>query len=228
LADLTKYNLGINSISVNAFRNYSAIENALGTSNNFNLVLLDGHHLRTNTNTIEWEIDQLLISQFIIALRYVRPGGTLVIKLSIMERCLTAKIIKLFDLISERLETVKPATMHAKRGSFYLVAHGISNGFGAQRQEFLSKLREVWEELTFGGEEGTGRYLKLEDLDFVITTEELTERSEAFLDKLVELGRNVWQVQIKGLEGLLRMENAKYRGSRGGRDRGNWRFNRRG
>ncbi|KAF5372193.1 hypothetical protein D9758_005042 [Tetrapyrgos nigripes] len=245
-ADLTKYDLrtirqatmangnliNIAGTTVDAIQSYLAIENELGacaSSNKFDIILLDGHHLRTNTNTIEWEIDQLLISQFVIALSYVRSGGTLVIKQTVFERYMTAKMIRLFDLLCERVETVKPLTMHANRGSFYLVAHGVGRGVEGHRQEeFLTKLKEIWEELTFGGQDGTGRFLNLEDFDFVVTTEELkdSERSGEFLDKLVELGRKVWQGQIKGLEGLFRAENAKHtdrgrRPSRGGR--GFWR-----
>ncbi|THU77237.1 hypothetical protein K435DRAFT_786816 [Dendrothele bispora CBS 962.96] len=154
---------------------------------------------------------QLLISQLVIALQYVRPGGKLVVKLSCIERARTAKIVRLFDLISERIETVKPMTMHAKRGSFYLVVHGVSGkGVEGHRQEhFVEKLREVWTELTFGGDEGKGRFLNLEDLDFVVTTEDLVERSP-----------DVWRGQTKGLEGLFRAKNVGLRGRRPNRGRG--------
>ncbi|THU95048.1 hypothetical protein K435DRAFT_667241 [Dendrothele bispora CBS 962.96] len=219
--DLTRYLLGQPTSTDTDISEYLPIERHLGLSK-FDLVMLDGHHLRTNTNTIRWEIDQLLISQLVIALQYVRPGGKLVVKLSCIERARTAKIVRLFDLISERIETVKPMTMHAKRGSFYLVVHGVSGkGVEGHRQEhFLEKLREVWTELTFGGDEGKGRFLNLEDLDFVVTTEDLVQRSPEFLDRVSELGKSVWRGQIKGLEGLFRAKNVGLRGRRTNRGRG--------
>ncbi|KAK7442459.1 hypothetical protein VKT23_016056 [Stygiomarasmius scandens] len=210
-ADLTRYSFS-SSIPTDRSDIYVPIENHLGRSK-FDLILLDGHHLRTNTNTLDWEIHQLLVSQLIIALEYVRLGGKLVIKLSRIERVNTVKIIRLFDLISERIEAVKPMTMHAKRGSFYLVVHGVGWGTeGHRKEEFAEKLKEVWTELVFGGDERQGRYLTLEDLDFVVTTEDLIERSPDFLDKIVEIGRGVWQGQIKGLEGLFRKNNVGHRG----------------
>ncbi|KAF5372158.1 hypothetical protein D9758_005045 [Tetrapyrgos nigripes] len=236
--NLTKYNLAVDPATAtfnsstgttgSAFLRLEDQLGASGPSKKFDLILLGCSHVRKNDD-IRWEVDQLLLSQLVIALGYIRPGGKIVMKMSIMERILTSKTIRFFDLLCERVETVKPLTMHAKRGSFYLVAHGVGRGVEGHRQEeFLTKLKEIWEELTFGGQDGTGRFLNLEDFDFVVTTEELkdSERSGEFLDKLVELGRKVWQGQIKGLEGLFRAENAKHtdrgrRPSRGGR--GFWR-----
>ncbi|TFK49424.1 hypothetical protein OE88DRAFT_1662999 [Heliocybe sulcata] len=166
----------------------------------FDLVILDGHQLRTQICDYSqpWDIDRLLISQIILALQCVRTGGKMVVKLTHPERVLTAKIIYLLDILSEDLVTFKPETMHTTRGSFYAIATGVGNGAeGAQMQEMIEGLQRAWLETTFGGVEGNGRNADGSDFDFVITTRDL---QATYLGRLVELGRDIWNIQAEALD----------------------------
>lgn len=172
----------------------------------FDLVILDGHHLRTNIAADPWDIDKLLIAQLIIALESVRHGGTIVIKLTYIERVISAQILYMLDVLSRNVFTMKPRTMHAKRASFYAVAYGFADEEGAEEslKQVVIGMRNLWCELTFGGEEGRGRFLCEGDLDFLVTAQELRCGQDGYLDRLVTLGRNVWLVQVIGLNSLMR------------------------
>ncbi|EPQ53651.1 hypothetical protein GLOTRDRAFT_130988 [Gloeophyllum trabeum ATCC 11539] len=199
-ADVTSYQLG--PTNVHHQRLYylpSQISSTL-----FGLVILDGHQLRTQISKykVPWDIDRLLVSQMIIALQVVRPGGNVVIKLTHPERITTAKILYMFDILSERLFTHKPRTMHQNRGSFYAIARGVGKGVRAAWQpRMLQALQELWLEITFGGIEGKGRFVEGADFDFAITTEDLHQK---YLDRLISLGLGVWSVQARSLESWFR------------------------
>lgn len=174
----------------------------------FDLVVLGGNHLRTNTSAASWDVDRLLISQLIIGLESVRLGGTIIMKLTHIERVSTAQILFMLDVLSSNVSTVKPRSQHVKRATFYAVA----KGFGSEEQEgslkqVILELKKLWYELTFGGEGGQGRFLGLTDLDFLITTEELRGGRDGYLNQLVTLSRNVCQVQIDGLNDLIARNN---------------------
>ncbi|PPQ71833.1 hypothetical protein CVT26_007043 [Gymnopilus dilepis] len=161
------------------------------------LILLDGHQLRTQTSSLPWDVDRLLISQMIIALESVKEGGTIVIKLPLPHKPLAAKILYLLRVLSTKLCVWKPRSMHSNRGTFYAVAKGVGKGLeGWRLPEMTSALKEVWTELTFGGDDGTGRFISPEDFDFLITTEDLIA---SHLDWLMQLGTCLWRVQEDSL-----------------------------
>lgn len=167
----------------------------------FHLVVLDGHQLRTHKGARGWDIDRLLISQLILALEAVRDGGTIVIKLSRLGHDRTAKVLCMLDMVCGSLSTCKPESMHAIRGTFYAIAKEVGQGADAARlPAIIEGLRELWFELTFGGENGGGRFMLESDLDFVISKEELIDH---YLDRLIELGRGVWMTQARALHRFL-------------------------
>jgi hypothetical protein len=167
----------------------------------FDLVILDGHQLRTYCGAAvqDWDRQRLLISQLVIALQAVKHGGTLVIKLSHPEYFDTALLLVFLDAVAERVVTRKPRTIHANRGTFYAIARGVGIGQrGGELDELRRCFEDLWYEISFGGEEGKGRFLGKNDLDFIMTEEELLE--EENLRKIVELGRDPWTVQADTLE----------------------------
>ncbi|KDR70470.1 hypothetical protein GALMADRAFT_282221 [Galerina marginata CBS 339.88] len=166
----------------------------------FDLALLDGHQLRTQTSALPWDSDRLLISQLILALTAVKPGGTIIVKLPLPHKPVAAKILHFFNRASRRLLRWKPRVMHSNRGTFYAVAQGIGEGCDEQNMaHVVLALKGLWIELTFGGEDGKGRNMVPEDLDFMVSMENLL----AFhLDWLVRLGIPLWQVQAKALRGF--------------------------
>ncbi|KAF9557358.1 hypothetical protein CPC08DRAFT_668740 [Agrocybe pediades] len=171
-------------------------------SRNFDIVLLDGHQLRTQTGSLPWDRDRLLISQIIIAMQAIKVGGTIIMKLSLPHKVIPAKIAYMFKTISGNIQRWKPRTMHANRGTFYLVARRVGSVDQGERNRdmFSHALRQLWSELTFGGENRAGRFMVPRDLDFAVTTDELVENNVGWL---VKFGIPLWEVQKMSLRKLV-------------------------
>lgn len=168
----------------------------------FDLALLDGHNLRTQVHELPWDGIRLSLSQIILALQSVKQGGTIVIKLSRPENVYTVRILYMLDKLCSDLSTCKPRTMHSDRGSFYAVAKGLGLGEeGGRLLNFLNTFQCLWLEATFGGEEGRGRPITENDLDFIVKLEDLRNH---YLDRLIQLSRMVWRIQAVGIRNLLR------------------------
>ena len=164
----------------------------------FDVVLLDGHQLRTQTSALPWDNDRLLISQLILGMQSVKHGGTIIMKLPMPHKPVSARILHLFDTTSYRTLCWKPNIMHANRGTFYAVAKGVGRGRGKHKIPIiLEALKALWVSLTFGGEEGSGRYMVPDDLDFLISMDDLVSYR---LDWLTKLGTPLWRVQKTALE----------------------------
>lgn len=205
--DLLEYDLSSTSDSVS---NHPRLPDTF--SNRFQLVLLDGHPLRTY-RACEDATDApiaasacggiLLVSQLIIALASVQAGGTLVVKLTHIECSPAAPLLYLLDAISDTLVVHKPHTMHASRASFYAVAKGVgAEERAALKDRYLAGLQDLWRELRTGGFDGGPRRLTEGDFDFVVTPEKILD-TEGYLQRLVELGRPVWATQAQGLRDFL-------------------------
>jgi hypothetical protein len=166
----------------------------------FDLVLLDGHQLRNQASALPWDGDRLFISQLILGLHGVKEGGTVIMKLPMPHKPIAARILYLFHTISSQLLCWKPRSMHANRGTFYMVAKGVGNGQECSRIPIiLQGLENIWVSLTFGGEDGSGRYLIPGDLDFLISMDDLVGHH---LDWLMKLGTPLWKVQKTALKRL--------------------------
>lgn len=171
----------------------------------FDLCILDAHQLRWQKDGENWDGWRLAISQIILALMGIKRGGTLIMKLSRPDHLYSARILWMLDQVSTELQTCKPLTMHRKRGSFYAVALGVGLGkAGHDLPSFVHAFQKLWVELTFGGEDGRGRWMTEEDLDFLILEEEL---ALSFADRLIQLGRPVWSIQAQALAKLV--DNSK-------------------
>jgi hypothetical protein len=167
----------------------------------FDAVILDGHYLRTYKTAhseTPWDRDRLLVSQFIIALQAVAIGGTLVVKMSHAEVVPVAKLLYMLDVLSQTVRLWKPESMHATRGTFYVVAKGVGFGEHGEHLDYcIDGLRGVWQELYSGGEEGKGRFMADTDLDFVVTNEDLVD---SYLPRLIKLCNPVWWRQGNALQ----------------------------
>jgi hypothetical protein len=176
----------------------------------FDIVLLDGHWVWTYAPDGPDSKGQahpstgqrLLISQLVIALHTVKRGGTLIMKLKRPEDILTAKLLRILDVLSGKLIAYKPYKHHNTRSSFYVVASGI--GLGAQGHtidDVEAALRRVWLDTLIGGDAGEGRFIHLDhDLGWVLSDEEVKTE---YIEKIIELGRPIWQTQVNGLRRLF-------------------------
>ncbi|KAH9938834.1 uncharacterized protein BXZ73DRAFT_76337 [Epithele typhae] len=175
------------------------------------LVLVDGHHLRHYRPESPSSApdapsppymafrDAFFLSQLLLALDALRPGGTLVLKLTHAEYTHTAQILFFLDAISDRLALCKPRVLHRSRATFYAVARGVH--VDRAPPGWVSGLRALWREARFGGEvEGMGRALRAGELDFIVSPGEIVE---VWLDRLVKLARQVWGIQVRGLQKLF-------------------------
>jgi hypothetical protein len=195
-ANLTYYQLGPTVIDDGRLQSLPS-DISMGS---FDVVLLDGHQLRTQASALPWDSDRLLISQLILGMQSVRNGGTIIMKLPMPHKPVSARILHLFDTTSYTTSRWKPYIMHANRGTFYAVAKGVGSGHGGHKfPVILEALKTLWVSLTFGGEEGLGRYMVPEDLDFLISMDDLVNHR---LDWLTKFGYPLWKVQKTALEKL--------------------------
>lgn len=98
--------------------------------------------------------------------------------------------------------------MHSNRGSFYAVAKGVGLGIeGGRLPDILNTFKYLWLEATFGGEEGRGRPITENDLDFIVKLEDIRNH---YLDRLIHLGREVWRIQAAGIRRLLQKNCSKW------------------
>ncbi|KAK7043987.1 hypothetical protein VNI00_008155, partial [Paramarasmius palmivorus] len=162
----------------------------------FNLVILDGHPLRTAGDSVHLIGDRLLVSSLILGLFSISPGGTIILKLSMPDRKITAQIIYILDMLSGDLRTWKPVDIHATRSTFYAIATGVGTGKEARRYgEYLKRFKELWEELMFGGDSGQGRQLEPEDLNFAVTEWSM----KGYVDRYNKLCQHIWEVEAASL-----------------------------
>lgn len=118
-------------------------------------------------------------------------------KLPMPHRFTSAKMAFMFKILSQDVQRWKPQNMHANRGTFYLVVRGFGRGEQYYRvPNILQQFRQLWTELTFGGDEKRGRFLKQEDLDFAVTSDEIINNH---IHWLVEFGKQLWTVQERRL-----------------------------
>ncbi|KAM5544469.1 hypothetical protein V8D89_002129 [Ganoderma adspersum] len=187
----------------------------------FQLVIIDGHALRTYAFPAQSRFDDikeahisyrdsLHIAQLIVTLESVRPGGTILTRLSRFESFPATHILYLLDKLSDELAVYKPCSMHATRGTFYVVAKGVCRrrtpALLQLKVRYLAGLRQLWSALRWGGPSGCGRRLSTDDLDFIVSSEAILGE---YLDRLIELGRPIWRTQAQGLHGFFAKKGIK-------------------
>jgi hypothetical protein len=171
----------------------------------FDLVLLDGHPLRTSTTQTSAQANiasRLLVSQLIICLQATAISGTIIMKLAKPERLVTAKLLYMFDMLSLDLASWKPVCMHATRDTFYVVAKGFGYGKqGYRLRDWLDRLKVLWVSLTYDQVDNS-EGVSATDLDFIATEMEL----KTFEYRHLQLSQHIWQVQASSLQGWRRAE----------------------
>lgn len=134
----------------------------------FDFVIADGHqHPRMlDKNRESWSKDRLLLSQLLVALRAIKPSGTLFAKFSLRASIqLTDRIVlALSRIISSPLRAVKPTSIYASEATFYLLAEY----FDPDECDQLAHILEcLWYVMTFGGSHGFGRSLTEKELNLI-------------------------------------------------------------
>ena len=174
------------------YANFSGERPYLGLT--FDLVFCDGQVLRTHHRAAyreRHEALRLTVSQLILALQRIRPGGTLVMLLHKIEAWDTTELLYKFSRFSS-VRLFKPQKKHAIRSSFYLIAENVEPGVDASKWA-VETWRQAWWRATFGGENGTGEVKVVADESNVHTI--LNE----FGKDLVTLGKPIWEIQANTL-----------------------------
>ncbi|KAL1747161.1 hypothetical protein HDZ31DRAFT_32463 [Schizophyllum fasciatum] len=182
----------------------------------FDLVILDGHPLRSQKATTNSVGPRLLVTQLLLALRTVRYGGALIVKLSGVDRPDTQAVLWALDALATRLTAYKPVSMHATRDTFYAVAEGVfmegwvgvdvDGGCGARVlrvEDVVAGLEARWAAATFG----KGKRIEEVGMWAAVGCEG-TERM-AFKKRLNKLVEQVVRVQRRALEGLAEDERSR-------------------
>ncbi|PBK85637.1 hypothetical protein ARMGADRAFT_1017709 [Armillaria gallica] len=193
-ADLTLFQLGPQMMS-SPFFNFRTLPEDL-TTRQFDLALLDAHHLRTQPGSSS---DLLAISQIVVALSSIKFGATVVMKLAHPESWYTVRMLFFLDVLSSSLTVHKPYAMHRVQGTFYAIAKGVGGKSEKQRflsHNFLPEFQKLWVELRSAN--GVGRSLVPKDLNFIISDEQV----EGYALRLAELCGPVWKLQSAALEKL--------------------------
>ncbi|KAJ7202800.1 hypothetical protein GGX14DRAFT_652885 [Mycena pura] len=199
-ADITRYQLGRVLIADPLLQNFPV-------SPGFDLVLIDGHPLRSRStphathDDVHLRGDRLLISQVLVGLAAAAHGGTIVLKQSKPERLVTAQLIYLLDALCADVRTWKPVCMHGTRATFYVVGKGFGLGGqagAARRQQILGGLMDLWVQLSYTGPARTGRRLLPTDLDFIADSQTIRG---TYAPRLRALSEHIWTTQAECLQG---------------------------
>ena len=163
----------------------------------FQLVFCDGQVLRTHRRG-EYreprEALRLTVSQLIMSLQRIRPGGTLIMLLHKIEAWDTIELLHIFSSFSA-IELFKPERKHAARSSFYLIARNVQPDIEPARLA-VNSWKQAWQQATFGGDDGTGGPRLLVDDNHIHMV------LDQFGDRFVELARPIWEIQTRALSGM--------------------------
>lgn len=160
----------------------------------FDLVTCEGGVLRTHevaSYREHREASRLKTSQLAIALARVRPGGSMIV---LMHKAETRHSLCIFYAFSKfaRVRLFKPDVQHQHRSSFYMIATDVqSQGEAAQR--VVKQWTSEWKAATFGTDEEFREALHSNSVDIDKVLKE-------FGEQWVGMGREVWSLQIKGLQ----------------------------
>ncbi|KAG8692842.1 hypothetical protein FRC08_009504 [Ceratobasidium sp. 394] len=178
----------------------------------FDFVMCDAHHLRLcpDNDRRPWNWTRLVVSQLLLGLRAVSAGGTMFVKLSNVERPLTARILIALCRVANHVRAIKPRKLHANRGTFYVLAQGIQTS-SVEYKELASGLEQLWHIMTFEGNEGYGKDITWAEQDHVMRWAEVT--SPDGMTCIVRLGTRVWQIQRDALKGFLKWKGVDIEGS---------------
>ncbi|MCJ1397535.1 hypothetical protein MMC11_000729 [Xylographa trunciseda] len=160
----------------------------------FQLVFCDGQVLRTHTrpeHRENFEALRLTVSQLILALQRIETGGTLIMLLHKVDYWACIELLHQFSQFAD-IQLFKPQRKHAMRSSFYLVAKGVQPDHKAAKSA-VQQWKDAWWNATFGGVAGTGLTKEPTNPDVVQTI------LDEFGDKLLELARPIWQIQLEAL-----------------------------
>ncbi|KAL4742503.1 hypothetical protein BDV11DRAFT_167140 [Aspergillus similis] len=163
----------------------------------FDLALCDGQVLRTQTRAAyreKREATRLTLTQLILSLEHLRPGGKMIVLLHKIEAPNTVQLLYAFETFST-VRVYKHEHYHAKRSSFYMLASDVKTD-SKEAREVVEKWKKVWRAATLDvdGDNEMFRQVLEEGAPRV------EDILEGFGERLVSLGRDLWGIQASTLE----------------------------
>lgn len=185
-ADITMYNLATPPERLDA----STLTPCPIEPCSFDLVIADGHQypeMQQHDPRSVWSKERLLLSQLLVALRAIKPGGTLLAKLSrqtsqISILLMRHTIVALSRLSSTPVQAIKPESIYADKPTFYILVQGVDSN---KCIELAQTLEEFWYFMTFEGVGGFGRGPKPEDFDAIATRSDVSAKNQ-YLKELLD------------------------------------------
>ena len=160
----------------------------------FDHVLCDGQILRTHFRE-EYrqnrEVIRLNVAQLIFGMTRIKSGGTFVMLLHKADAFDNVELLSTFDAFS-KVKLCKPRSAHAVRSSFYLIATDVDPTH-SRALEALKQWKKDWENATFEEDGGTGMNKEIPTEDVVLAV------LEKFGPRLIEMAREIWQIQKNAL-----------------------------
>lgn len=149
------------------------------------------------------------MSQLILGLQHLRPGGTMIALLHKLEAWDTVEVLYEFNKFSS-MHLFKSKKSHAIRSSFYLIASNVQSQ-SDDALKAIAKWQNVWTLATLVLDEDSLRSV----LDFQghLDVERVLQDSG---DDLIRLGNGIWSIQATALRNASFVTNAKSRYPWGG------------
>lgn len=142
-----------------------------------------------------------LLTQLVLGLGHLRPGGTMAVLLHKFERANTNRVLRDFNRFAH-VVLFKPRSGHAKRSTFYMIASAIWSA-GTEALDAVAGWKREWKIATLGtDEEWRADYSRVTSSGGLGIEGVLEEFGPA----LVKLGQNVWRTQADALKGASFMK----------------------
>ncbi|CCO31031.1 hypothetical protein BN14_05065 [Rhizoctonia solani AG-1 IB] len=173
--------------------------------NTFDLVICDAHYRQRQpaNDPRPWSGTRLYISQLLLALHAIHPGGRIFLTLWRVESPLTAQILLALDRISTSTHTLKSRSIHEQRPMFYVLAAGIQTN-SSEYTTLVYSLKKLWWTMTFGDVGGQGRDATWTEKEMITPWDDVM--TEAGLALISRLGTPVWDIQSNGLLRFLQSQ----------------------
>lgn len=162
----------------------------------FDLVTSEGgvlrpHQEQLGSHRVHREAQRLATAQLALALSRVKPGGRMIILMHKAEAWNNLCLLYTFHKFSN-IRLFKPDKEHQHRSSFYMIATDIQSNSEAALAA-VKEWKRVWKVTTFGTDEQCDDEARSNTLD-------IEKILEDFGEKWIELGTDVWHMQLEGLK----------------------------
>ncbi|KAI9043208.1 uncharacterized protein KD926_004392 [Aspergillus affinis] len=160
----------------------------------FDLIFCDGHVLRNHDRAAyreHTEATRLTLTQLALGLEHLRPGGTMIVLLHKIEALHNVQLLYTFSKFST-VRLFKHPKIHGKRSSFYMIATDIKS-HGIDAAKAIERWKRIWRVATTGTLNMYYKALCEDNYD-------MNEILHDFGSELVQLGRNVWNIQARELK----------------------------